>query len=57
MTLYIQIVTTYSVYCLKHNISTLCEVKTCLFYIYKHCRNPTGTDFDELNSSLRNEQG
>jgi hypothetical protein len=35
MTLYIHIVTTDSVLNLKHNISTLCELKTCLFYVYK----------------------
>jgi hypothetical protein len=35
MTLYIHIVTTYSVYSSKHNISTLNEVETCLCYTYK----------------------
>jgi hypothetical protein len=33
-------VTTYSVKSLKHNISTVCEVKTRLFYIYKETVNP-----------------
>jgi hypothetical protein len=32
---YVHIVTTPIVMSFKHNISTVCEVKTCLFYIYK----------------------
>jgi hypothetical protein len=35
MTLYIHIVNTNSVQSLKHNISTLNEAESCLFYIYK----------------------
>jgi hypothetical protein len=35
MTLYIIMTTIYSVNNIKHDIYTLCEVKTCLFYINK----------------------